>query len=83
MFYKPPQKQRQGKMMKMTKFLVLVNGVGTRSARYVRRIDRTPIQTTSDRKRALLMGKFTAEDAVKSIQNSRCNPQLVAVHVSV
>ncbi len=68
--------------MKNTKFLVKVNRVGTRSPRYVWRIDRTPIQTTSDRKLALLMGRFTAEDAVRSIQNSRCNPQLVPVQVS-
>jgi hypothetical protein len=25
------------------------------------------------------MGRFTAEDAVKSIQNSRCRPELVRV----
>jgi hypothetical protein len=25
------------------------------------------------------MGRFTAEDAVKSIQNSRCHPELVRV----
>jgi len=29
------------------------------------------------------MGRFTAEDAVKSIQNSRCNPELVPVQVNV
>jgi hypothetical protein len=28
------------------------------------------------------MGRFTAEDAVKSMQNSRCNPELVSVQVS-
>jgi hypothetical protein len=28
------------------------------------------------------MGRFTAEDAVKSIHNSRCNPELVSVRVS-
>jgi len=28
------------------------------------------------------MGRFTAEDAVKSIQNSRCNPELVSVQVN-
>jgi hypothetical protein len=67
--------------MKITKFLVQVNSVGTRWPRYVRQIDRTPIQTTSDRKRALLMGKLTAEDAAKSMQNSRCSPQLVPVQV--
>ena len=27
------------------------------------------------------MGKFTAEDAIKCIQNSRCTPELVPVQV--
>ena len=64
-----------------TKFLVKVNRAGARSAEYVHRIDRTPIQMTTDRKQALVMGRFTAEDAVKSIQTSRCNPELVSVQV--
>ena len=62
-----------------TKFVVKVNRRGTRAPEYVQRIDRTPVQTTTNPKLALLMGKFTAEDAVKSIQNSRCNPELVPV----
>ena len=65
------------------KFIVKVNRSGTRSPEYVWRIDRTPIQTTSDRKLALVMGKFTAEDAIKSIQNSRCSPQMLCVHISI
>jgi hypothetical protein len=73
---------RGGEIMKNTKFLVKVNRGGTRAAEYVQRIDRTPIQTTTDRKLALVMGRFTAEDAVKSIQNSRCNPELISVQVS-
>lgn len=68
--------------MKNKKFIVKVNRSGTRSPEYVRRIDRTPIQTTSDRKLALVMGKFTAEDAIKSIRDSQCNPQLVCIYVS-
>ena len=68
--------------MTNTKFLVKVNRSGTRAPEYVQRIDRTPIQTTTNRKLALAMGRFTAEDAVKSIQNSRCNPELVSVQVS-
>jgi hypothetical protein len=66
--------------MKITKFVVKVNR-GTLAAQYVQRIDRTPIQTTTNRKLALIMGRFTAEDAVKSIQSSRCNPELVSVEV--
>jgi hypothetical protein len=72
----------EGEKMKNTKFLVKVNRSGTRAPEYVQRIDRTPIQTTTDRKLALIMGRFTAEDAVKSIQNSRCNPELISVQVS-
>ena len=63
-----------------TKFVVRVNR-GTNVPEYVQRIDRTPIQTTTNRKLALIMGRFTAEDAVKSIQSSRCNPELVSVQI--
>jgi len=68
-------------MKTTTKFVVRVNRTGSRGAEYVQRIDRTPIQTTTNRKLALAMGRFTAEDAVKSIQNSRCNPELLSVEV--
>jgi hypothetical protein len=73
--------QRAGKIMKNTKFVVKVNRGGTHAAEYVKRIDRTPIQMTTRRKLALVMGRFTAEDAVKSIQNSRCIPELLPVQV--
>ncbi len=69
--------------MKNIKFIVKVNRGGTRSPHYVQRVDSTPIHMTTDRKLALLMGKFTAEDAVKSLQNSRCIPELESVRVSV
>jgi hypothetical protein len=68
--------------MKNTKFVVKVNCGGTHAPEYVQRIDRTPIQTTTNRKLALVMGRFTAEDAVKSLQNARCSPELVSVQVS-
>ena len=68
--------------MKNTKFVVKVNRGGILKPEYVQRIDRTPIQMTSDRKLALLMGRLTAEDAVKSIQTLRCSPELVSVQVS-
>ena len=67
--------------MKNTKFVVKVNRSGTHATEYVQRIDRTPIQMTTNRKLALIMGRFTAEDAVKSIQTSRCSPELVSVQV--
>jgi hypothetical protein len=63
------------------KFVVKVQG-GTRAPSYVQRLDKLPIQMTTNRKLALMMGKFTAEDAVKLLQNSRCTPELVAVEVS-
>jgi len=66
--------------MKNTKFVVkLVRG--TRAAQYAQRIDRSPVQTTLKRNLALVMGKFTAEDVVNSLGNSRCIPELVPVRV--
>jgi hypothetical protein len=41
------------------------------------------VQMTTDRKRAQVMGKLAAEDAVKSIEHSRCKPELVPIHVAV
>jgi hypothetical protein len=67
--------------MKTTKFVVKMNRAGTRVAEYLQRIDRTPVKTTTNLKLALIMGRFTAEDAVKSIQTSRCNPELVSVQI--
>ena len=64
-----------------TKFVVKVNRGGTRTPQYVQRIDWIPIQLTANRKLALMMGRFTAEDPAKSIRNSNCNPQLVSVLV--
>jgi hypothetical protein len=64
------------------KFVVRVSYGGDRAAAYVHRIDRTPIELTAKRKLALIMGRLTAEDAVKSIQNSRCSPELVPVQVT-
>jgi hypothetical protein len=60
--------------MKTTKFIVKVYRGGTRRPEYVPRIDRAPLQTTTNRKLALLMGRFTAEDAVKFIHNSQYSP---------
>jgi hypothetical protein len=68
--------------MSVTKFVVKTNRSGTRAAEYVLRADSTPMLTTTSRKLALLMGRFTAEDAVKALQNSRCSPELESVLVS-
>jgi hypothetical protein len=65
--------------MNNIKFIVKVNRGGTRAPEYVQRIDRAPIQMTTNRKLALLMGRFTAEDAVKSIRNSQRSLELVPV----
>jgi len=62
--------------MKNTKFVVKVNRGDTHAPEYVQRVDRIPIHMTTNRKRALVMGKFMAEDAV---ENSRCRPELVRV----
>jgi hypothetical protein len=67
--------------MKHTKFVVKVNRGSTRATEYVQRVDQTPIQLTPNRKLALVMGRFTAEDAVRSLQNSRCSPELISVQV--
>ena len=65
--------------MKIFKFVVKVDRSGFRMPKYVQRIDRTPVQMTTNRKQALVMGRLTAEDAVKSIQTSRCSPELVSI----
>ena len=68
--------------MKNTKFVVKLNRGGTLVPKFVQRIDQTPIQTTTNRKLALVMGRFAAEDAIKSFQSSRCVPELVSVQVN-
>jgi len=68
--------------MKNIKFVVRVNRSGAHATQYVLRVDKSPIQTTTNRKLALVMGRFTAEDAVKTMQNSHCNPELISVRVS-
>ncbi len=68
--------------MKNIKFVVKVSRGGDRAPAYVQRIDPTPIQMTTNRKFALMMGKLAAEDAVKSLQTSHCIPELVPVQVA-
>jgi hypothetical protein len=70
---------KSGQTMKNIKFMVKVNRHGFRVPEYVQRIDRSPIQMTTKRKLALVMGRFTAEDVVKSMQTSRYFPELVSV----
>jgi hypothetical protein len=68
--------------MQNIKFVVKVKRGGTRAPEYVQRVDPAPIHMTTNRKLALLMGKYTAEDAIKSLQNSQCIPELESVPVS-
>jgi hypothetical protein len=68
------------KSVTITKFLVKVTN-GTRAAQYVQRTDKSPIQMTTNRKLALIMGKLTAQDAVESLQRARRSPELVSVQV--
>lgn len=68
--------------MKTFKFVVKVNRGGTRASTYVQRMEPAPIQMTTNRKLALVMGRFTAEDAVKSLQTSQCTPELESVQVT-
>jgi hypothetical protein len=67
--------------MKTIKFVVKVNR-GTRVPEYVQRVDPTPLHMTTNPKLALLMGRLTAEDAIESLGNSRCTPELLSVPVA-
>lgn len=66
--------------MKNIKFVVKVNR-GTRATAYVQRVDPGPIHMTTNRKEALMMGRYTAEDAIKLLQNAKCIPELESVQV--
>jgi hypothetical protein len=68
--------------MQNIKFLVKVKRGGVRAPEYVQRVDPAPIHMTTNRKLALLMGKYTAEDAIKSLQNSHCIPELESVQTT-
>jgi hypothetical protein len=67
--------------MKTIKFVVKVKRSGFRTPEYVQRIDRTPVQMTTNRKLALVMGRLTAEDVVKSFQTLQRIPELASVEV--
>jgi hypothetical protein len=67
--------------MTNTKFVVKVKRGVSNAPAYVQRIDLTSIHMTTNRKLALVMGKFMAQDAVNSLQTSRCNPELVSLQV--
>jgi len=68
--------------MTTIKFVVKVNRAGTRTAAYVRSMTGNSIQVTPNRKQALLMGKFAAEDVINSITNSRSSAELMMVKIT-
>jgi hypothetical protein len=74
---------RDIKNMKKIKFVVKVNQPGNRPTQSIQRVDPTPIHMTTNRKLALVMGKFVAEDAIKSLQSSQCMPELESVELGV
>ena len=67
--------------MENIKFVVKVNRRDNHAVEYLKRIDKMPIQITTERDLALVMGRFTAEDAIKSIRNPRWSPELLPVKV--
>ena len=69
------------KSIMITKFVVRVTRSSTGTSQYVQRTDKSPMQMTSNRKLALIMGKLTAQDAVESLQHARRSPELVSVQV--
>lgn len=79
----PKSPKRRREIMINIKYVVRVNRGAVRLPAYVQRIDRIPVQMTTNRRLALMMGKITAEDAAKTIQDSRCSPELVPVQVAV
>ena len=74
--------RRKEEIMKTIKFVVKVNRSGFRTPEYVQRIDRTPVQMTTNRKLALVMARLTAEDVVKSIRTLQRIAELSSVKVS-
>ena len=67
--------------MKRTKFLVKLNRVGIGRPQYLQHLGTGSVATTLDRKNALVMGQFAAEDAISVIRNARCAPELIPVDV--
>ena len=68
--------------MFITKFVVKVSRAGTRIPTYVLRTNGGPIQMTSTRKLALVMGKLDAEDAIDLLRRPGCEPEMLAVRVT-
>ncbi len=69
--------------MVVTKFCCESKSCGTRIPTYVLRTNGGPIQMTSNRKLALVMGKLDAEDAIELLRRGGCDPEMVPVRVTV
>jgi hypothetical protein len=67
--------------MKNTKFLVILNRVGSRRPQYLLEMGKR-VKTTSERRLALLMGKLTAQDAIDGIQSAHCTAKLVPIETA-
>ena len=66
--------------MKNTKFIVKVNRMGARGPQYLVATGKS-VKTTSDRRLALAMGKYTAQDAIDCIQSARCTGELIPIQL--
>ena len=52
----------------------------THGSQYLLQMDKS-VKTTSERSLALVMGKYTAQDAIDSIQSARCVGELIPVKI--
>jgi hypothetical protein len=66
--------------LKNTKFIVKLTRVGAHGSQYLLQMDKS-VKTTSERSLALVMGKYTAQDAIDSIQSARCVGELIPVKI--
>ena len=67
--------------MTNTKFIVKLNRVGARGPQYLVEMGKS-VKTTSERRLALVMGKYTAQDAIDSIQSARCTGELIPIKIN-
>jgi len=63
-----------------TKFIVKLNRVGAHGPQYVIEMG-SSIKTTSERRLALAMGKYTAQDAIDSMLSARCTGELIPIKI--
>ena len=66
--------------MKNTKFIVKLTRVGGRGPQYLVEMGGS-VKTTPERSLALVMGKYTAQDAIDSIQSARCVGELIPIKI--